>query len=180
MDVSLFICNFVSNVLPAIPGELLQSPSFAVTRPSTMTFDQIQQFFLFFNTFYSVQKDQVITKYKEKCSALFPQYFSKPDQLKSEIRSLKYSLIDQLCKDLISELYAYALRTQIVHASQSVLNTLDTLPNATEKLIFIIGKPPQFHATKTFPTPVKKADLEPTSPEPSKEEPTSLTRYYKT
>jgi hypothetical protein len=121
--------------------------------------EDIQQFFMFYNLFYSFQKEQVISRYQERCSLILKNHELNRDSLRRELRSLKFSLIDELCKEMMAELYTYALRTQLVQNTEDIINLLAQIPNS-EKLCFVIGKPPKLHHTKTFPAPVKDDDEE--------------------
>ena len=124
--------------------------------------EDIQQFFLFYSLFFSLQKTQIISRFQEKCSLLLKNTENK-EVFRKDLRTLKFSLIDGMCREMMAELYTYALRTQLVQATDDIVNILSQLPNS-EKLLFIVGKPPKLHHTKTFPARVKNEEEEETSP----------------
>src|SRR5689334_11238859 len=57
------------------------------------------------------------------------------------LRELKYSLVDQYCKDLLASLYTFSLRTQMVRTTDNLKNLLKSV-SQSHKLLFRVGKPP--------------------------------------
>jgi hypothetical protein len=62
------------------------------SRNTDKTIEDIQPFFLFFNSVYVPLRDKIITTYTDKATQYMLAHESKPNVLRSLIKTLKYPI----------------------------------------------------------------------------------------